>query len=78
KNDGVKLKFTAEVEVRPQFELPALDGMTVEVEKQTVSDDDINARLEALQQRFGTLVGVDRPADKGDYANISLEAVIND
>ena len=52
--------------------------MTVEVEKQTVSDDDINARLEALQQRFGTLVGVDRPADKGDYANISLEAVIND
>ncbi|TCD54816.1 trigger factor [Alloscardovia theropitheci] len=78
KDDGVKLKFTAEVEVRPQFELPALDGMTVEVAKPEVTEEDINARLEALQQRFGTLVSVDRPAAQGDYANISLEAVIND
>ena len=77
KDDGVKLKFTAEVEVRPQFELPSLEGMVVEVAKPEVSDDDINARLEALQQRFGTLVSVDRPAQQGDYANISLEAVIN-
>lgn len=77
KGDGVKLKFTAEVEVRPKFDLPKLDDMVVEVEKPAVTDEDVNARLEALQQRFGTLVGVDRPVDKGDYANIDLEAFID-
>ncbi|MFC0266107.1 trigger factor [Alloscardovia macacae] len=77
KNDGVKLKFTAEVEIRPSFELPELEGMTVEVEKPEVKAEDVDARLAALQQRFGTLVGVDRPAAEGDYANINLEAVIN-
>ncbi|WP_018143632.1 trigger factor [Alloscardovia criceti] len=77
KDDGVKLKFTAEVEVRPKFDLPELKGMEVQIDKPEVTDEDINNRLAALQQRFGTLVSVDRPAEKGDYANISLEAVID-
>ncbi|MEF2736070.1 trigger factor [uncultured Bifidobacterium sp.] len=76
-DDDTKLKFTATVERRPDFELPDLDGMTIAVEKDEVSDDDVNARLEMLRQRFATLVGVDRPAQKGDYANIDLTATID-
>jgi trigger factor len=76
--DDTKLKFTAEVEVRPKFELPAVESLEIEVAKPEVTDEDINTRLEALRQRFGTLVSVDRPATKGDYANIDLDAKIGD
>lgn len=76
-SDDTKLKFTATVERRPDFELPDIEGMTIEVEKAEVSDDDIDQRLEALRQRFGTLVSVDRPAAKGDYVSIDLDAQID-
>ena len=75
--DETKLKFVATVERRPDIELPALDGMEIEVAKAEVTDEDINNRLEALRQRFGTLVSVDRPAAKGDYANIDLNTEID-
>ena len=42
-----------------------------------IKDEDVDKRLEALRQRFGTLVGVDRPAAKGDFANIDLTAEID-
>lgn len=75
--DETKLKFVATVERRPEIELPTLEGMTIEVAKPEVTDEDVNKRLETLRQRFGTLVGVDRPAAKGDFANIDLEAQID-
>lgn len=76
-DDDTKLKFTATVERRPDFELPDLDGMTIEVEKAEITDEDVNNRLEALRQRFATLVGVDRPAQNGDFVNIDLDAQID-
>ncbi|KAB5608709.1 trigger factor [Bifidobacterium jacchi] len=75
--DETKLKFVATVEKRPDIELPELEGMTLEVAKPEVSDEDVAKRLESLRQRFGTLVGVDRPAAKGDFANIDLTAEID-
>ena len=75
--DETKLKFVATVERRPDIELPEIDGMEIEVAKAEITDEDINNRLEALRQRFGTLVGVDRPAAKGDYANVDLTAEID-
>ncbi|HEV6954762.1 MAG TPA: trigger factor [Promicromonospora sp.] len=73
-----QLKFTAEVEVRPEIELPELSDVDLTVESTTVTDEDVNERLEALRERFGTLVGVDRPAADGDYVVIDLKAVIGD
>lgn len=75
--DETKLKFVATVERRPEIELPAYEGVEIEIAKPEVKDEDVEARLEALRQRFGTLVGVDRPAAKGDYANIDLTAEID-
>ena len=75
--DDTKLKFTAEVEIRPKFELPDIEGMEIEVPKPAITDEDVDKRLDNLRQRFGTLVSVDRPATKGDYANIDLDAVID-
>lgn len=72
------LKFVATVERRPDFKLNKFKGVEIEVEKPKVSDKDVKERLESLRQRFATLVGVDRPATKGDYTNIDLEARIDD
>ena len=76
-NDETKLKFTATVERRPDIELPEIDGLEIAISKPEVKDEDVDKRLETLRQRSGTLVGVDRPATKGDFANIDLTAEID-
>ncbi|WP_314686859.1 trigger factor [uncultured Bifidobacterium sp.] len=76
-DDETKLKFVATVERRPDIELPDFDGLTIDVEKAEVTDEDVDRRLETLRQRFATLVGVDRPAEKGDFASIDLDATID-
>jgi trigger factor len=48
----------------------------VAVAPATVTDEDIDARLEELRARFGTLVSVDRPARTGDFVQIDLVATI--
>ncbi|PZR55298.1 trigger factor [Xylanimonas oleitrophica] len=73
-----QLKFVAEVEVRPEIELPELSTFDIAVESTEVTEEDVNERLDALRERFGTLVGVDRPAAEGDYVVIDLKAVIGE
>ena len=75
--DGQKLSFTAELDVRPEITLPSFDSLKVEVDPISVSDTDIEERLTELQQRFGALVGADRAAEKGDFVSIDLSAKIN-
>jgi len=74
---GGDLKFTAEVDVRPEVELPDYDSLAVTVDDVEVSDDDVDERLATLQQRFGTLVGADRAAKTGDFVAIDLAADID-
>ncbi|WP_129336733.1 trigger factor [Cellulomonas endophytica] len=73
-----QLEFTAEVEVRPTVELPDLDALTLTVDGLDVSDEDVQTRLDALRERFGTLVGVDRPAQETDYVVLDLVATIGE
>ncbi|WP_225754039.1 trigger factor [Actinotalea sp. Marseille-Q4924] len=72
------MTFTAQVEIRPTVELPSLDGLTVTVEDVTVSDEDVEERLTSLRERFGTLVGVDRPAGDGDFVVVDLRAAVGE
>jgi trigger factor len=78
KGTGGQLTFTAEVDVRPEIELPDLSEITVTVPSSEVSDDDVQARLSTLRERFGTLVGVDRPAADGDFVVLDLAATVED
>lgn len=75
--DGEELVFTAEVDVRPDIDLPDLGTLKISVEPVEVADDEVEAELEALRARFGTLKGVDRPAQTGDFVSIDLAAVVN-
>jgi trigger factor len=72
------LQLTIEVDVRPDFELPAYEDLTITVDATEVSDDEVDAELERLRERFGTLISVDRPAKTGDFAQIDLVAKIGD
>lgn len=75
--DGERIAFTAEVDVRPEITLPDLDGLTVEVDETEVTEDEVTEQLDQLRARFGTLAGVDRPAQKGDYVQIDLSAAVD-
>ncbi len=72
------LEVVVEVDVRPEFDLPSLDGLTLTVDEVKVSADDVKDELDALRSRFGTLVTVDRPAKTGDFAQLDLVAKIGD
>jgi trigger factor len=72
--DNEKLTFTAELDVRPDIELPDYSGLEVEVEGFHVSDEDVDEELQNLRERFGTLVDVDREAADDDFVTIDLSA----
>lgn len=71
------LKVEVEVDVRPEFDLPELSGVTVEIEPVETDAAAVDAELDRLRGRFGTLVTVDRPAAKGDFVELNLVATID-
>jgi trigger factor len=75
--DGEELVFTAEVDVRPDIELPNLDELKISVDPIEVTDEEIDAELQGLRARFGTLKGVERPAQTGDFVSIDLSASVD-
>ncbi|RCL85380.1 MAG: trigger factor [Microbacterium sp.] len=70
------LKVEIEVDVRPEVTLPALDSLTVEIEAVEVDEAAVDAELDKLRARFGTLITVDRPATSGDFVELDLVATI--
>ena len=72
--DNEALEFTAEVDVKPEIKLPTYDGVTASVEDITISDEDVTEQVEALRERFATLIDVERPAADGDFVVMDLKA----
>ncbi|WP_431231233.1 trigger factor [Mycolicibacterium psychrotolerans] len=75
--DGEELVFTAEVDIRPEIELPDLSALKIEVEAIEINDEEVDTELESLRARFGTLKGVERAAQTGDFVSIDLSATVN-
>ena len=71
------LKISVEVDVRPEFELPAYEGLTITVDAVEADEAAIDAELDSLRARFGTLITVDRPATTGDFVELDLVATID-
>jgi len=72
------LVLAIEVDVRPEFDMPAYDKLTLTVDAAEASADDVKDELDNLRARFGTLVTVDRPAKSGDFAQLDLVAKIGE
>ncbi|MBU8820258.1 trigger factor [Mycolicibacterium goodii] len=75
--DNEELVFTAEVDVRPEITLPELDSLKITVDPIEVTDEEVDAELQSLRARFGTLTGVERGAQEGDFVSIDLSAAVD-
>ncbi|OBA97316.1 MULTISPECIES: trigger factor [Mycolicibacterium] len=75
--DGQELAFTAEVDVRPEITLPEFDALKITVDPIEVDDEAVDAELQSLRARFGTLTGVERAAQEGDFVSIDLSATVD-
>ncbi len=73
--DGSRVAFTAEVDVRPEFDLPDYAGIAVEVDDLEASEDDVEEQLTSLRARFATLTPVERPAVDGDLLLVDVSGV---
>jgi trigger factor len=76
-DDGKELTFTAEVDIRPKFELPDLSSLSVTVDDTLVGPDEVAEYLGQLQERFASLKAVQRSVQADDYVSIDLSASVD-
>jgi len=70
------LRFKAEFEVSPRFELKEYKGLTVPYGDPEVSEADLEERLAQLREQEAQYFNVEpRPAEDGDFAVVALESV---
>lgn len=75
-HDGEPLKFKAEFEVAPTVELGEYRGLTVTYSEPTVSDEDVNERIEGIRDQKAEYVNEEpRALADGDYAVVALESL---
>ncbi|HEY7337433.1 MAG TPA: trigger factor [Bryobacteraceae bacterium] len=73
---GEPLKFKAEFEVAPSFDLGEYRGVTVTYSEPEVTDADLMDRLERIRDQKAEFVDEEpRPVADGDYAVVSLESL---
>lgn len=73
---GEPLRFKAEVEVMPEFELLDYKDLAVPYHDPEVTDQDVAKRIEELRQQKAEFVNQDpRPLQDGDFALLSLESL---
>ncbi len=75
--DNQQFAFTAEVDIRPKFDVPNYDGLEVTVDSAEVTDEEVEETLSNLRERFATLTNAERPAEEGDFASIDLSAKVD-
>ncbi|MFB9279160.1 trigger factor [Cohnella cellulosilytica] len=75
---GQSFKFKAKVSVKPEVKLGEYKGLVVPAESAEVTEDEVKAELERLQQRHAELVVVDEgPAQMGDFTSIDFEGFLD-
>ena len=75
--DNAPLKFTAEVDVRPEITVPDLKTISVTVPAVEIGDNEIDEQINGLRERFATLKTVERPAAENDYVQLDLNATVD-
>jgi trigger factor len=68
--------FTATVEVRPTFDPPDHEGIDVTFPDWDVDDEEVDAQLEQLRERFAEVDEVEREAASGDLVTLSLRVEV--
>ena len=71
------VEFTAEVDIRPEFEVPDFSEISVIVPAIKAGEEDVDKALEDLAERFGELKDTKRKMKTGDYAIIDITAEVD-
>ncbi len=72
---GKPLKFTAQIEIEPEFTIGKLKGMRVEKEEPDVTPEIIENALKQIQLRFGTVRTKEGAAESGDRLLVDIEEI---
>ena len=73
---GEPIRFKAEFEVAPQFELGEYRGLPAKYEEPTVTDEELSKRLDAMRENKAEYVNLDpRPIENGDYVLVHLKSL---
>jgi trigger factor len=75
-HSGEPLRFKANFEVAPTFELGEYRGLTITYDEPEVTDADVDERIAQIRDQKAEYVNEDpRPLQDGDYAVVSLESL---
>lgn len=73
---GQPIRFKAEFEIAPDFELGQYHGLPVKYAEPTVAEEDIDKRIESIRETKAEYVNIDpRPIENGDFVIVSLKTV---
>lgn len=75
--DRDQLAFTAEVDVRPRFDVPDYEKLAVQVDDAEVTPDEVEEQLGMLRERFAALRAVERAVEHGDYVTVDLSTAVD-
>ena len=73
---GQPIRFKAEFEVAPEVELGDYRGLPVKYEEPTVSDEEVDKRLDSMRESKAEYPNQDpRPIENGDYVLVHLKSL---
>jgi trigger factor len=73
---GEPIRFKAEFEVAPEFELGEYRSLPVKYEEPTVSDEELEQRLDSMRESKAEYVNLDpRPIENGEYVLVHLKSL---
>ena len=79
RNEETGLKYTAIVDVIPEFELPEVQGLEVPKHDHPFSEADVDRELEQMREKNSRLVvkAEGLAAEKGDHVNIDFDGAVD-
>lgn len=73
---GQPIRFKAEFEVAPEFELGEYHGLPAKYEEPTVTDEEVDKRIEAMRESKAEYPNIDpRPIESGDHVLVHLKTL---
>jgi trigger factor len=73
---GEPIRFKAQFEVAPNIELGSYRGITVQYVEPTLTDEEVNHRLDTMRETKAEYVNVDpRPIENGDFVVAHLKSL---
>lgn len=74
---GAAAQVTVTVDLRPEFTLPELKGLPVEVPASDATDAEVDQTIEALRAERADFKPAERPAQKGDFVKFAYEGFLD-